>query len=117
MADHRAHGSRRHGRGVRARRTTGDFEQRVAIKILQRQAISEVERFQIERRILAQLEHSGIARLLDGGTMPDGRPYMVMDFVAGRQITDYCNLTSASLEQRLRLFVQVCDAWPTRTAT
>ncbi len=98
------------GEVFEARRTIGDFEQRVAIKILQQQAIAELERFQIERRILARLEHSGIARLLDGGTMPDGRPYMVMDYVAGRQITDYCNLVGAPLEERLRLFVQVCDA-------
>jgi non-specific serine/threonine protein kinase/serine/threonine-protein kinase len=98
------------GEVFEARRTTGDFEQRAAIKILQRQALAELERFQVERRILARLEHASIARLLDGGAMPDGRPYMVMDYVAGRQITDYCNLVSASLEERLRLFVQVCDA-------
>jgi serine/threonine protein kinase len=93
-----------------ARRTAGDFEQRAAIKVLQREAIAELERFQVERRILARLEHPGIARLLDGGTMPDGRPYMVMEHVAGRQITDYCNSSGASLETRLSLFTQVCDA-------
>jgi eukaryotic-like serine/threonine-protein kinase len=98
------------GEVFEARRTTGDFEQRAAIKVLQREAIAELERFQIERRILARLEHPGIARLLDGGTMPDGRPFMVMEYVAGRQITDYCNSMGASLETRLGLFTQVCDA-------
>ena len=98
------------GEVFEARRTSGDFEQRAAIKVLQREAIAEQERFHVERRILARLEHPGIARLLDGGTMPDGRPYMVMEYVAGRQITDYCNSTGASLDARLSLFTQVCDA-------
>ncbi|HEY4215263.1 MAG TPA: serine/threonine-protein kinase [Steroidobacteraceae bacterium] len=98
------------GEVFEARRTAGDFEQRAAIKVLQREAIAEQERFHFERRVLARLEHPGIARLLDGATMSDGRPYMVMEYVAGRQIIDYCNSTGASLETRLSLFAQVCDA-------
>jgi predicted Ser/Thr protein kinase len=91
-------------------RTQGDFEQRVAIKLLQRDAASQLERFEAERQILARLEHSGIARLYDGGVTSDGRPFMVMEYVEGRSITDFCMLTHATFEQRLGLFIQVCDA-------
>jgi non-specific serine/threonine protein kinase/serine/threonine-protein kinase len=91
-------------------RTEGDFEQRVAIKLLQREAGAQLERFQAERRILARLEHPGIARLYDGGVTDDQRPYMTMEFVEGRAITEYCRETAATFEQRLSLFMQVCEA-------
>src|ERR1700742_2260768 len=93
-----------------AERADGAFQQRVAVKVMQRGAVAEVARFQAEREILARLEHPGIARLLDGGVTDDGRPYMTMEFVEGRSITDYCRLINATLEQRLGLFLQVCDA-------
>ncbi len=93
-----------------AARADGEFEQRVAIKLLQREAAAQLERFQAERQILARLEHSGIARLYDGGITPDRRPFMVMEYVEGRPITEYCAEHRASLHERLRLFVQVCDA-------
>src|ERR1700733_11422957 len=93
-----------------ATRADADFEQRVAIKLLQREAAAQLERFQAERQILARLEHPGIARLYDGGVTEDGRPFMAMEYVEGRSITEYCQLTHASLEQRLALFIQVCDA-------
>jgi non-specific serine/threonine protein kinase/serine/threonine-protein kinase len=93
--------------GVRAH---GDFEQRVAIKLLQREAGAQLARFEAERQILARLEHPGIARLYDGGVTGDGRPFMVMEYVDGRPITDYCALKGLSLGQRLQLFVQVCEA-------
>jgi tetratricopeptide (TPR) repeat protein len=93
--------------GIRA---DGDFEQRVAIKLLQREAAAQLERFQSERQILARLEHSGIARLYDGGVTDDGRPFMVMEYVEGVPITEYCARTHANFEQRLKLFIQVCDA-------
>ena len=98
------------GEVYEARRADGNFEQRVAIKLLQREAAAQLERFQAERQILARLEHPGIARLYDGGVAEDGRPFMVMEFVEGRPITEYCQITHASLEQRLALFIQVCDA-------
>ena len=91
-------------------RAQGDFEQRVAIKLLQREAAAQMERFQAERQILARLEHPGIARLYDGGVTGDGRPFMVMEYVEGRSITDYCTLNHASFEERLRLFIQACEA-------
>jgi hypothetical protein len=98
------------GEVYEAIRADGNFEQRVAIKLLQREAAAQMERFQAERQILARLEHPGIARLYDGGVTEDGRPFMTMEFVEGRPITDYCQITNATLEQRLALFVQVCDA-------
>jgi eukaryotic-like serine/threonine-protein kinase len=106
---------RRIGRGgmgevYEATRTQGGFHQRVAVKILQLDADSQAERFLAEREILARLEHPGIARLHDGGVTGDGRPYMAMEFVEGSPITAYCEEHHASLDQRLRLFMQVCDA-------
>jgi predicted Ser/Thr protein kinase len=98
------------GEVYEATRADGNFEQRVAIKLLQRDAAAQMERFQAERQILARLEHPGIARLYDGGVTEDGRPFMTMEFVEGRSITEYCLITHASFEQRLALFIQVCDA-------
>jgi tetratricopeptide (TPR) repeat protein/TolB-like protein len=91
-------------------RADGEFEQRVAIKLLQRETAGGSKRFQTERQILARLEHIGIARLYDGGVTADSRLYMVMEYVEGRSITDFCTLHAATLEQRLELFIQVCDA-------
>ncbi len=91
-------------------RADGEFEQRVAIKLLQRDTAGESKRFQTERQILARLEHIGIARLYDGGVTEDNRPYMVMEYVEGRPITEFCTLQGATLAQRLGLFIQVCEA-------
>jgi eukaryotic-like serine/threonine-protein kinase len=96
------------GEVYKAARAQGDFDQRVAIKVLQRGATRELERFQVERQILARLEHPSIARLLDGGTTSDGRPYMVMEYVQGLPITQYCASVQADLSERLRLFKQIC---------
>jgi len=92
-----------------AMRAEGDYEQRVAIKLLQRDASAQIERFQAERQILARLEHSGIARLYDGG-VTDGRPFMVMEFVEGLPITEYCARNQLLFAERLELFIQVCQA-------
>jgi non-specific serine/threonine protein kinase/serine/threonine-protein kinase len=102
----------RGGMGIvcEAQREAGDFEQRAAIKLLQPGAAGTAQRFEVERRILARLEHPGIARLLDGGMAADGRPYMVMEFVDGQSITDYCRAGKLPLRERLNLFIQVCDA-------
>jgi hypothetical protein len=107
--------TRRIGRGgmgvvYEAQRAEGDFQQRVAVKLLRQEAVAELPRFHIERQILARLEHPGVARLYDGGVASDERPYMVMEFVEGRPITDYCAASHASLAQRMQLFVQVCEA-------
>jgi serine/threonine-protein kinase len=91
-------------------RADGAFEQRVALKLLRYEAAGEMERFHAERRILARLEHPEIARLLDGGMAPDGRPYTVMEYVEGSSLTDYCRERHSPLHERLSLFAKVCDA-------
>ncbi|MGH8253150.1 MAG: protein kinase domain-containing protein [Steroidobacteraceae bacterium] len=98
------------GEVYEAVRAQGDFDQHVAIKVLRREAQAELERFHAERRMLARLEHPAIARLLDGGVTPDGRPYMVMEYVQGLPITQYCASINADLATRLHLLVQVCEA-------
>jgi non-specific serine/threonine protein kinase/serine/threonine-protein kinase len=98
------------GEVYEAKRADGDFEQRVAIKVLQPEAAAQLDRFQAERRILAKLEHPGIARLYDGGVAGDGRPFMVMEYVEGRTLTEFCAQTHATFAERLELFIQVCDA-------
>ena len=102
----------RGGMGVvyEAVRAEGDFSQRAAIKLLRHEAIAELGRFHAERQILARLEHPGIARLYDGGIASDGRPYMAMELIAGEPITDYCARTHATLQKRMGLFTQVCEA-------
>jgi non-specific serine/threonine protein kinase/serine/threonine-protein kinase len=67
-------------------------------------------RFRTERQILAALEHPGIARLYDGGSTEDGRPYFVMEYVPGEDLLRYCDERRLPIGARLRLFVRVCDA-------
>jgi non-specific serine/threonine protein kinase/serine/threonine-protein kinase len=98
------------GEVYEAMRALGDFEQRVAIKVLQTDAAAQLERFHAERQILARLEHAGIARLYDGGLVPDGRPFMVIEYVDGLPITEFCADRRAGLPERLALFISVCDA-------
>ena len=95
-----------------AQRTGGDFEQRVAIKIVRGGFATRVllERFREERRILAALEHPNIARLLDGGATETGLPYVVMEYVQGEAIDRYCEERRLPLAARLRVFRDVCAA-------
>ena len=89
-----------------------DYRQEVAIKLIKAGADSDflIERFRLERQALALLNHPNIARLLDGGTAPDGRPYLVMEWVAGRPITEHCRANHLTLRERLKLFLYVEDA-------
>lgn len=93
-----------------AERDDGQFEQRVALKVIQHGATGLVQRFLEERRILALLEHPAIARLIDGGITPTGLPYFAMELVDGEPIDKYCDAHKLSLERRLELFADVCDA-------
>jgi len=96
-----------------AERDDGAFRMRVALKLVRRMAgTSDVltHRFHDERQILASLEHSGIARLLDGGALPDGRPYLVMEYVEGAPIDRFCDDRALDVDARLELFCKVCDA-------
>ncbi|MEN8160852.1 MAG: serine/threonine-protein kinase, partial [Myxococcota bacterium] len=95
-----------------AERADGSFERLAAIKLLRRGLDTEdiLARFRAERQILADLEHPNIARLLDGGSTARGRPYLVMEYVEGAPITDYCEREGLDIEARLRLFVDAVDA-------
>ncbi|MEM6782964.1 MAG: serine/threonine-protein kinase [Bacteroidota bacterium] len=101
-----------------AERADGQFERQVAIKLV-RLASAErglVRRFEAERRLLASLDHPGIARLLDGGLTPSfpgapsGLPYLVMEVVEGAPLTVYADQQQLSVHERLVLFRHVCDA-------
>jgi eukaryotic-like serine/threonine-protein kinase len=93
-------------------RADAQFQMRVAVKLIKRGMDSDavLERFRHERQILAGLDHPNIARLLDGGTTGEGLPYFVMEYVDGQPIDEYCRSRRLPLEQRLRLFRQVCAA-------
>jgi eukaryotic-like serine/threonine-protein kinase len=95
-----------------AERADGEFEKRVALKLVKRGMDTDeiLRRFRFERRILAGLEHPNIARLYDGGASEDGRPYLVMELVEGEKITDYCDHRRLDIDERLGLFRDVCAA-------
>ena len=92
-------------------RDDGQFEQRVAVKLIGR-ATSDalLARFLEERRILAMLDHPGIAHLVDGGVTEDGTPWFAMEYVDGKPIDRYCDEHQLTIEQRIALFASVCDA-------
>lgn len=100
------------GAVYRGERDRGDFEQTVAIKIIRPGVLSEslVARFERERQILADLVHPNIARLLDGGALEDGSPYIVMEYVEGQPIADWASSAKLDLADRLWLFRDVCTA-------
>ncbi len=95
-----------------AERADPGFAQRVALKIIKRGMDSQaiLRRFLRERQILARLDHPNLARLLDGGTAPDRRPYFVLEWVDGVPITAYGEQRGLDLEARLRLMQTVCQA-------
>ena len=97
-----------------ATRADGQFEQRVALKVVKRGMDSAeiVRRFRAERQILARLDHPNIARLVDGGTAPppDGRPWLALDYVEGEPITRTAEQRGLDVTARVLLFEQVCEA-------
>lgn len=95
-----------------ARRADGLFDREVAIKLIKRGMDTDavVRRFRTERHVLATLVHPHIARLYDGGSTPDGRPFLVMEYVEGLPILDYCETRGLNMEERLLLFRTVCHA-------
>jgi serine/threonine protein kinase/Tfp pilus assembly protein PilF len=95
-----------------AERADGQFQQRVAIKLIRRGMDSDEihRRFLAERQILARLAHPHIARLLDGGVTADGRPYLAMEYVDGDTLTSSCDARGLTIEQRVALFENVCEA-------
>lgn len=95
-----------------ARRADGLFERDVAIKLIKRGMDTDavVRRFRTERHVLASLLHPHIARLYDGGSTSDGRPFLVMEYVEGQPILAYSESRGLDVEQRLHLFRSVCLA-------
>lgn len=85
---------------------------RVAIKLIKlgMDTREVVARFESERQALALMDHPGIAKVFDAGSTPEGRPYFVMEYVAGLPITTYCDRHKLTMQRRLELFVLVCEA-------
>ncbi len=85
---------------------------RVALKVIKpgMDTKSVIARFEAERQALALMDHPNIAKVFDAGATPSGRPYFVMELVRGIKITDYCDQNALSTEERLKLFIQVCQA-------
>jgi len=92
-----------------AERADGHFSQQTAVKLIR--GLGDVDaaaRFARERQLLAGLQHPQIARLLDGGATPSGAPYLVMEYVDGRSLDQWCAETKPGLDLRLRIFVSIC---------
>jgi eukaryotic-like serine/threonine-protein kinase len=100
------------GRVFKARRVDGDVEQTVALKLIRRELFNEglLKRFSDERRILASLNHPGIAHLIDAGTDAHGSPFVAMEYVDGMPLIEYCARHSLSIRDRLLLFRHILDA-------
>src|SRR6202789_3551838 len=93
-----------------AERADAEFEQQVAIKVVHAGLRGVQSRLKVERQILAQLDHPNIAHLLDGGSLPDGTAYIVMEYVDGVPIDVYCDSNRLDIVARLKLFQMVCGA-------
>ncbi len=87
------------------------IRRRVALKIIKQGMDTKnvIARFEAERQALALMDHPNIAKVFDAGATESGRPYFVMELVRGVKITDYCDQQSLTTEERLKLFVQVCQ--------
>ncbi|MGE3801105.1 MAG: tetratricopeptide repeat protein [Candidatus Kapaibacterium sp.] len=88
------------------------FRHHVALKIIRRGMDTDevIRRFEMERQILASLNHPNMARLYDGGVTDDGVPYFAMEYVDGTPIVQWCDSRGMGLDDRLRLFQDVCNA-------
>src|SRR5262245_16280557 len=95
-----------------ARRNDDVFRKEVAIKVVKRGMDTDqiLRHFSHERRILARLEHPSIARIIDGGSTEDRLPYLVMEYVEGLSLYEYCSRHRLPLHERLELFCKVCAA-------
>lgn len=94
-----------------AERADGQFQQTVAVKVIAPHVAGDAfrERFLAERQILAGLSHPNITKLLDGGVTPDGTPYLVLEYVDGQPLDQYCDLRKMGIRERLELFRKVCE--------
>jgi tetratricopeptide (TPR) repeat protein/predicted Ser/Thr protein kinase len=95
----------------RADRADDEFHRVVAVKVVRAGLGDDLfERFRAERQVLATLDHPHIARLFDGGVTDDGRPFLVMEYVDGRPLDAYADARQLTIDERLALCLQVCDA-------
>jgi tetratricopeptide (TPR) repeat protein len=96
----------------KAVRDDDEYQKEVAVKVLRSgyANTSLLDRFKIEKQILATLDHPNIAKLLDGGRTQEGLPYLVMDYICGQPIDEYCTHNDLSINQRLELFRTLCTA-------
>src|ERR1700728_646757 len=90
---------------------TQPVRRRVAIKLIKAGMDTRevVARFESERQALALMDHPAIAKVFEAGSTADGRPYFVMEYVSGIPITTYCDKHKLTMQQRLELFVRVCE--------
>lgn len=93
-------------------RSDDEYRQKVAIKLISSLFTDKTnsENFRRERQILAKLNHPAIAALLDGGTLENGTPFLVMEYVEGVSLTEFCAEKNLSVNERLKLFLEVCEA-------
>lgn len=96
----------------RARRADGRFEGHVAIKLLHLSWLGRMgeQRFLLEGRLLARLDHPNIARLIDAGVLEDGQPYLVLEYIEGEPIDRHCERLALDFEARIRLFLDAIAA-------
>lgn len=95
-----------------AERSDGTFNHRVAIKIIRNGRATEenIQRFKREQQILARLNHPGIAQLYDGGVTEEGFPYIIMEYVDGMPITEYCETHNCTIDKKIELIKMVLEA-------
>ena len=95
-----------------AERADGEFRQTVAVKLIKRGMDTDLilKRFRRERQIIAALDHPNIVYFLAGGSTNDGLPYFVMEFIDGKPLYEFCGAKKLSIEDRLKIFRQICDA-------
>jgi serine/threonine protein kinase/TolA-binding protein len=92
-------------------RADKQFSGKVAVKVVDRANAADLGmRFRAERQILASLNHPNIARLIDAGETDDGQPYLVMEYVEGKPLDQYCDENRLDLRKRLKLFIDICAA-------
>ena len=97
------------GTVFKAERADGVYQRTVAIKLLHGlPGATEVERLEAERQVLADLQLPQVARMYDGGTTPEGHPYLVMEYVDGMPLNRWCDEHQLGLEERLQLFLEIC---------
>jgi serine/threonine protein kinase len=90
---------------------TAPVRRQVALKLIRAGLYDEAlfQRFQSERQSLAMMDHPAIAKVFEAGSTPNGQPYLVMEYVPGLPITDYCDEKKMAIRERLDLFIKACE--------